>query len=88
MRDETIDDLIELSSKVADAVEGLTRGDVVFYEDETPRFITEKIREIREKEELTRDEKAILQKIEDLEHHLDDIAEKYRDFAMDLEALQ
>jgi len=73
-----------LVSHVADAIEGLERGDNIIYEDETPRQVEEMVNKLLERKDLSEKQKKILQKIIFAGYGLEEVAEEYRDKMNDL----
>ena len=72
-------DLEYLVSHVADAIEGLERGDNIIDEDETPRQVQETIDELLERKDLSKKQRDILRDIQFVGYGLEDIAGEYAD---------
>jgi hypothetical protein len=68
-----------LVSHVADAIEGLERGDNIIDEDETPRQVYEMVNKILERKDLSKEQRRILQKMIYVGYGLEDIAGNYAD---------
>jgi hypothetical protein len=82
--EDEFEELDYLVSHVADAIEGLERGDNIIDEDETPRQVQEIVDKILERKDLSEKQRKILQKIIFAGYGLEEVAEEYRDKMNDL----
>ena len=77
--EDEFEELEYLVSHVADAIEGLERGDNIIDEDETPRQVYETVNKLLERKDLSKEQRHILQKMIYVGYGLEDIASEYAD---------
>ena len=77
--EDEFEELEYLVSHVADAIEGLERGDNIIDEDETPRQVYEMVNKILERKDLSKEQRRILQKMIYVGWGLEVIAGNYAD---------